>query len=84
MFGEFEVEATNDAFATNDGWEAKRSIRKMIVGRNGEDAHFVIQDAVDDLNDASSDAVVSSAFFVDDVIGFVDNKIRNIISNLLW
>lgn len=77
MFGELEVEAALDTSATNDGRPAEGSIGEMIVARNRQDAEFVIENTVQNIDYASSDTVIGSAFLLDDVISFVGHKVRN-------
>ena len=75
MLGDLEVEAADDAFAPDNGRPAERCVGEMVVGRDGEDAHFVVEDTIQDADDAGGDAVVGGAFFLDDVVGFVLDEI---------
>ena len=78
MLGKFEVEATNDAGATDDGWETKGSVGEMVITRNWQDAVFIIKDAVEDMDYARSDAVISGTFLLDNVVGFVLDEVGNV------
>ena len=80
-FGEFEVETTDDAGTTDDGGPAKGSVGEMIVGRDGKDAKFVIEDAVQDVDNTSGDTVIGGAFFLDDIVGFVTYEVGNVGAN---
>ena len=83
LLGEVEIETTDSAGATDDGGPAVVGVGVVVVGGDGEDAHFVTEDAVDDTGDASGDAVVGGAFFADDVVGFVGDKIGDAGASVL-
>lgn len=75
MLGDLEVEAADDAFAPDDGRPTEGSVGEVVVRGDGEDAHFVIEDTIQDADDAGGDAVVGGAFFLDDIVGFVLDEI---------
>ena len=78
MFGEFEVETANDAGTTDDGGPAEGSVGEMVITRNWQDAVFIIKDAVEDMDYARSDAVISGTFLLDNVVGFVLDEVGNV------
>lgn len=75
MLGDLEVEAADDTFAPDDGRPAEGSVGEVVVRGNWEDAHFVIEDTIQDADDAGGDAVVGGALLLNDVVGFVFDEI---------
>ena len=46
MFGDFEIETTDNTVTTDDGGPAEASVAEMVVARNGKYAEFVVENAI--------------------------------------
>lgn len=82
MLGDFEIEATDGTGASDDCRPAETGVAEMVVARNRQDAKFVVEDAVQNIDYARGDAVISGAFFLDDIVGFIFDEIGNVGTNV--
>lgn len=50
----------------------------MVERRNWQDAHFVVEDTINDAGSTSSDAVIGGFFLFDNGVGFVFSEVGDV------
>ena len=65
---------------TDNGRKTIIDVGKIIIGRYRQNTFFVAQNAIYKFCYASTDTVIGSAFFLDNVVSFVSGEIFNFFS----